>query len=83
MSFDGAGGHSGSDDRNQFRTAAPPPESAKEEPDLTRKTIAKKPASKKIASKKIAAPRAPKELPASALIRNPHGVADWALFVKE
>jgi 5-methylcytosine-specific restriction endonuclease McrA len=31
----------------------------------------------------LRAPRAPKELPASALIRNPHGVADWALFVKE
>jgi 5-methylcytosine-specific restriction endonuclease McrA len=28
-------------------------------------------------------PCPPKELPASALIRNAHGVADWALFVKE
>src|SRR5437899_5048009 len=26
-------------------------------------------------------PRAPKELPASALIRNAHGVTDWELFV--
>ncbi len=28
-------------------------------------------------------PRAPKELPASALIRNAHEIADWELFVKE
>jgi len=28
-------------------------------------------------------PRAPKELPASALIRNAHNVADWRLFLKE
>jgi 5-methylcytosine-specific restriction endonuclease McrA len=28
-------------------------------------------------------PRAPKELPASAFIRNAHSVADWHLFVKE
>jgi 5-methylcytosine-specific restriction endonuclease McrA len=28
-------------------------------------------------------PRAPKELPASAFIRNAHNVADWKLFVKE
>jgi len=28
-------------------------------------------------------PRAPKELPASAFIRNAHNVADWHLFVKE
>jgi 5-methylcytosine-specific restriction endonuclease McrA len=28
-------------------------------------------------------PRAPKELPASAFIRNAHNVADWNLFVKE
>ena len=28
-------------------------------------------------------PRAPKELPLSALIRNAHGVADWKLFVNE
>jgi 5-methylcytosine-specific restriction endonuclease McrA len=27
-------------------------------------------------------PRAPKELPASALIRNAHGIVDWELFVK-
>ena len=27
-------------------------------------------------------PRAPKELPASALIRNAHGILDWELFVK-
>jgi 5-methylcytosine-specific restriction endonuclease McrA len=27
-------------------------------------------------------PRAPKELPASALIRNSHGVAEWRLFLK-
>ena len=30
----------------------------------------------------LKAPRAPKELPASALIRNAHGVMDWKLFVK-
>ncbi|MBI4661076.1 MAG: HNH endonuclease [Verrucomicrobia bacterium] len=28
-------------------------------------------------------PRAPKELPVTALIRNAHAVADWRLFVKE
>src|SRR6266516_723309 len=28
-------------------------------------------------------PRAPKELPVTALIRNPQGIADWKLFVKE
>ena len=33
--------------------------------------------------KLLALPRAPKELPVTALIRNPHGVADWRLFVKE
>jgi len=33
--------------------------------------------------KLLKAPRAPKELPASALIRNAHGVEDWNLFVKE
>ncbi|MBI5772464.1 MAG: HNH endonuclease, partial [Verrucomicrobia bacterium] len=27
-------------------------------------------------------PRAPKELPVTALLRNAHGVADWKLFVK-
>ena len=33
--------------------------------------------------KLLKAPRAPKELPASALIRNAHGVVDWKLFVGE
>jgi 5-methylcytosine-specific restriction endonuclease McrA len=33
--------------------------------------------------KLLKTPRAPKELPASALIRNAHGVPDWGLFVKE
>jgi 5-methylcytosine-specific restriction endonuclease McrA len=33
--------------------------------------------------KLLAAPRAPKELPASALIRNAHGVAEWKLFLNE
>ncbi len=33
--------------------------------------------------KLLAVPRAPKELPASAFIRNAHGIADWGLFVKE
>jgi 5-methylcytosine-specific restriction endonuclease McrA len=28
-------------------------------------------------------PRAPKELPASSLIHNAHGVMDWKMFVKE
>lgn len=28
-------------------------------------------------------PRAPRELPVTALLRNPHGVADWKLFVNE
>ena len=28
-------------------------------------------------------PRAPKELPATALIRNPHSVAEWKLFLNE
>ena len=32
--------------------------------------------------KLLSMPRAPKELPVSVLIRNPHGVADWNLFVK-
>src|SRR5712664_776262 len=31
----------------------------------------------------LKAPRAPKELPASVLIRNAHSVQDWGLFVKE
>jgi 5-methylcytosine-specific restriction endonuclease McrA len=33
--------------------------------------------------KLLSVPRAPKELPASALIRNAHDIADWELFVKE
>jgi len=33
--------------------------------------------------KLLSVPRAPKELPVTALIRNPHGVEDWKLFVKE
>src|SRR5882757_3701292 len=33
--------------------------------------------------KLISVPRAPKELPASVLIRNAHGVAEWKLFLKE
>ena len=28
-------------------------------------------------------PRAPKELPVTALIRNAHGVAEWKLFLHE
>ena len=32
--------------------------------------------------KLLSVPRAPKELPASARIRNAHAVADWELFVK-
>ena len=31
--------------------------------------------------KLLSVPRAPKELPASALIRNAHGVAEWKLFL--
>ena len=31
----------------------------------------------------LSVPRAPKELPATAFIRNPHEVADWNLFVTE
>jgi 5-methylcytosine-specific restriction endonuclease McrA len=30
----------------------------------------------------ISVPRAPKEVPATALIRNAHGVAEWKLFLK-
>lgn len=30
----------------------------------------------------LSTPRAPKELPVSALIRNAHGVAEWRLFLK-
>jgi 5-methylcytosine-specific restriction endonuclease McrA len=33
--------------------------------------------------KLLSTPRAPKELPAMAFIRNSHGVADWKLFVDE
>ena len=33
--------------------------------------------------KLLSVPRAPKELPVTALLRNPHGVGDWKLFVKE
>ena len=33
--------------------------------------------------KLLKTPRAPKELPVSALIRNAHSVSDWKLFVKE
>jgi len=33
--------------------------------------------------KLLRAPRAPKELPITALLRNVHGVADWKLFVSE
>lgn len=33
--------------------------------------------------KLLTVPRAPKELPATALIRNAHGVAEWKLFLNE
>ena len=33
--------------------------------------------------KLLTVPRAPKELPVTALIRNPQSIADWKLFVKE
>ena len=33
--------------------------------------------------KLLAIPRAPEELPVTALIRNPQGIADWKLFVKK
>jgi 5-methylcytosine-specific restriction endonuclease McrA len=33
--------------------------------------------------KLLAVPRAPKELPVTALLRNAHGVADWKLFVQD
>lgn len=33
--------------------------------------------------KLLTVPRAPKELPVTALIRNAHGIAEWNLFVKE
>ena len=32
--------------------------------------------------KLLSVPRAPKELPATALLRNSHGVAEWELFLK-
>jgi hypothetical protein len=33
--------------------------------------------------KLLTVPRAPKELPVTALIRNAPGIADWNLFVKQ
>jgi 5-methylcytosine-specific restriction endonuclease McrA len=33
--------------------------------------------------KLLTVPRAPKDLPVTALLRNPHGVPDWKLFVQE
>ena len=33
--------------------------------------------------KLLSVPRAPKELPVSAIIRNAHGVAEWKLFLNE
>jgi 5-methylcytosine-specific restriction endonuclease McrA len=33
--------------------------------------------------KLLSVPRAPRELPASATIRNAHGIAEWKLFVRE
>jgi 5-methylcytosine-specific restriction endonuclease McrA len=33
--------------------------------------------------KLLKVPRAPRELPASALIRNAHGISEWRLFVEE
>ena len=33
--------------------------------------------------KLLSVPRAPKELPVTALIRNAQDIADWKLFVKE
>jgi 5-methylcytosine-specific restriction endonuclease McrA len=33
--------------------------------------------------KLLTVPRAPKELPVTALIRNAHGIVDWTLFVKD
>ena len=33
--------------------------------------------------KLLSTPRAPKELPVSALIRNPHGIVEWKLFAIE
>ena len=31
----------------------------------------------------LSTPRAPKELPVTALIRNPHGIAEWKLFFEQ
>ena len=36
-----------------------------------------------IGLKLLTTPRAPKELPVTALIRNANGIADWTLFLKE
>jgi len=33
--------------------------------------------------KLLSVPRAPKELPVTALLRNPHGLAEWKLFLDE
>ena len=33
--------------------------------------------------KLLSVPRAPKELPVTALLHNAHGVAEWKLFLKE
>jgi 5-methylcytosine-specific restriction endonuclease McrA len=33
--------------------------------------------------KPLSVPRAPKELPATSLIRNAHGIAEWKLFLNE
>jgi HNH endonuclease len=33
--------------------------------------------------KLLHAPRAPKELPVTALLRNVHGIAEWKLFMNE
>jgi 5-methylcytosine-specific restriction endonuclease McrA len=33
--------------------------------------------------KLLTAPRAPRELPVTALLRNPHGLAEWKLFLNE
>lgn len=33
--------------------------------------------------KLLSVPRAPKEVPVTALLRNAHGIADWGLFMKE
>jgi len=33
--------------------------------------------------KLLSVPRAPKEMPVSAMIRNAHGVAEWKLFLND